>query len=364
MDFPLQLTPEAQFTTDSPGCGERCWDAVCSRDRRADGSFVYAVKTTGIYCRPSCGARPPKRENVLFFAAAQFAAAVGFRPCKRCGPDDSLADPQHCELVLRACRAIASSESHLPLARLAAEAGFSPHHFHRVFKEVTGLTPGAFRQAVRARRMEAALQSEASVTAAIYEAGYGSPARFYAQAAARLGMAPASFRRGAPGERIRYSVAPCFLGVVLIAATERGVCAIEFGDAADALVEGLRGRFPNAHLAPADDAFSAWIDAVLRYLDHPQGLLDLPLDIQGTVFQWRVWRALQTIPAGQTVSYAELARRLGQEGAHRAVARACASNPVAVAIPCHRVLGSDGRLTGYRWGIDRKAALLRREGEP
>lgn len=363
MDSPAKPSSIAVCVADSPVDGDRCWDALRHRDPSADGSFVYAVKTTGIYCRPSCGARPPKRENVLFFAAAQFAAAAGFRPCKRCRPDDSSADPKHRERVLQSCRAIAASDAPLALARLAAEAGLSPHHFHRVFKAVTGLTPGAFRRAVLARRVATALQSEGSVTDAIYAAGYGSAARFYAQADATLGMAPASYRNGAPGEHIAYAVAPCPLGMVLVAGTERGLCAIEFGDAAETLVAGLRSRFPKADLAAANDGFSAWIGAVLRYLDHPRGLLDLPLDVRGTVFQWRVWRALQSIPAGQTASYGEIARRIGQAGAPRAVARACASNPVALAIPCHRAVGSDGGLTGYRWGIDRKAALLRRESE-
>ncbi|MGB0128544.1 MAG: Ada metal-binding domain-containing protein, partial [Rhodocyclaceae bacterium] len=296
MDSASHQRPSPYSDADSAACGDLRWDAVRRRDPEADGRFVFAVKTTGIYCRPSCGARPAKRENVLFFATAQLAAAAGFRPCKRCRPEGASADQPHRERVLAACGAIASSDTTLSLAHLAAQAGLSPHHFHRVFKAATGLTPGAFSRAVKARRMEAALQGGASVTDAIHAAGYGSPARFYEHAQTRLGMAPATYRKGAPGERIRYALAPCPLGLVIVAATARGVCAIEFGDEADALVGGLLARFPKALLAPADDTFAAWIDAVLQHLNHPQGLMDLPLDVRGTVFQWRVWRALQAIP--------------------------------------------------------------------
>lgn len=340
--------------------GQR-WEAVVRRDKRADGEFVYAVRTTGVYCRPSCPSRTAKRENVEFFDTNELAAAAGYRACKRCKPEALSQEQRRKALVIRACRAIEQSASALLLEQLARQAGLSPHHFHRIFKDVTGLTPKDFYQSVRARRVAASLQSAQSVTEAIYEAGFNSAGRFYEGAGAMLGMSPGAYLKGAAGEHIRYAVEPCALGLVIVAATRKGVCAIEFGEAAPALAGRLRERFPGARFEPADAEFRGWIARVVGYLDQPRGALDLPLDVRGTVFQHRVWRALREIPAGQIASYAEIARRIGQPGAQRAVAHACASNQVAVAIPCHRVVRSDGELAGYRWGVERKAELLRRE---
>jgi AraC family transcriptional regulator of adaptative response/methylated-DNA-[protein]-cysteine methyltransferase len=340
---------------------EARWQAVVRRDPQADGEFVYAVRTTGVYCRPSCPSRAAKRQNVEFFDTGVLAAAAGYRPCRRCRPDLPSQQQRRIDLVARACEAIEHSQAALSLAQLAQQAGMSPYHFHRIFKAATGLTPKAFHKAVQARRVAASLQSANSVTAALYDAGFNSAGRFYADASALLGMSPGSYRKGGAGEHIRHAVEPCALGWVLVAATRRGVCAIEFGDDAQALESRLRARFPQAQFEPADAEFGHWIARVLSYLEQPQGLLELPLDVQGTVFQRRVWQALQAIPAGETASYAEIAGRIGQPGASRAVGRACAGNPVAVAIPCHRAVRADGALSGYRWGIARKAELLRRE---
>lgn len=346
--------------TTPPGA-ERRWQAVVRRDPRADGEFVYAVRTTGVYCRPSCPSRAAKRQNVEFFESPELAAAAGYRPCKRCRPDALSQQQQRTAWVRQACEAIEHSATAPTLAQLAKQAGVSPYHFQRIFKAATGLTPKAFHRAVRARRMAAALQSAQSVTAAIYDAGFNSAGRFYEDAQAMLGMPPGSYRKGGAGEHIRYAVAPCALGWILVAATRRGICAIEFGESEQMLAERVRARFPQAQFEPADAEFQRWIAQVLRYLEQPRGVLELPLDVQGTVFQHRVWQALRAIPAGQTASYAEIAGRIGHPRAYRAVAHACASNPAAVAIPCHRAVRADGAVSGYRWGIARKAELLRRE---
>lgn len=349
--------------TDAPRLPEVRWEAVVRRDKRADGEFVYAVRTTGVYCRPACPARTAKRQNVEFFDTSDLAAAAGYRACKRCKPDAPSQEQRRTALVIQACKAIEQSASALSLRQLARQAGLSPHHFHRIFKDVAGLTPKAFYKSVQARRVAASLQSAHSVTDAIYEAGFNSAGRFYEGAGAMLGMSPSAYRKGAAGEHIRYAVEPCALGLIIVAATPKGVCAIEFGEAAPALVDRLSERFPKARFEPADAEFKDWVTRVLGYLDQPRGALDLPLDVRGTLFQHRVWRALREIPAGRTASYGEIARRIGQPKAQRAVAQACASNQVAVAIPCHRVVRSDGDLSGYRWGVERKAALLRRESE-
>jgi AraC family transcriptional regulator, regulatory protein of adaptative response / methylated-DNA-[protein]-cysteine methyltransferase len=340
---------------------ERRWQAVVRRDAQADGEFVYAVRTTGVYCRPSCPSRAARRENVAFFDSADLAAAAGYRPCKRCRPDTLSQQQRRNVLVRQACQTIELNASAPTLAALAQQAGMSPYHFQRVFKAVTGLSPKAYHKAVLARRVTASLQAAPSVTAAIYDAGFNSTGRFYEAAPALLGMPPDSYRKGGKGEHIRYTVEPSTLGWIVVAATRRGICAIEFGDASQALADRIRARFPQAEFEPADDAFTRWVARVLRYIEQPRGVLDLPLDVQGTVLQHRVWQALQAIPAGQTASYGEIAKRLGQPQAHRAVAHACAVNPVAVAIPCHRAVRADGALAGYRWGIARKAELLRRE---
>jgi AraC family transcriptional regulator of adaptative response/methylated-DNA-[protein]-cysteine methyltransferase len=339
------------------------WAAVVARDRRADGVFWYAVATTGVYCRPSCGARLARRENVAFHDSPAAAEAAGFRPCKRCRPDQPPRDALRAAAVVRACRRIETAGTAPALAALAAEAGMSPFHFHRVFKAVTGLTPKAYADAHRANRVKARLARADSVTDAIVEAGYGSSSRFYERAGGMLGMRPADFRDGGRDAEIRFAVADCALGTVLVAATGRGVCAIHFGDDADELVREVQDRFPKARLVGGDPDFDALVARVIGLVEAPgaPGADALPLDVRGTAFQHLVWAALRAIPPGRTASYAEVAAAIGRPSAVRAVARACATNEVAVAIPCHRVVRIDGGAGGYRWGVERKAALLARE---
>jgi AraC family transcriptional regulator, regulatory protein of adaptative response / methylated-DNA-[protein]-cysteine methyltransferase len=338
------------------------WKAVEARDRQAAGQFVYGVITTGIYCRPGCASKQPRREHVRFFETWQEAEAAGFRACKRCAPREATdRSGPHDAAILHACRRIERAEEAPALADLARDAGLSPSHFHRLFKLATGVTPGQYAAAVRARRVRAGLQESQSVTDAIYGAGFGASSRFYERSAETLGMTPSAYRNGGAGQRIRYATAPCYLGRVLAAATERGICAIEFGDGPAELRERLQARFPEAELIGDDPDFAAWIEQVLAFLDAPAAGLHLPLDIAGAAFQRRVWAALQEIPAGATASYREIAARIGNPRAARAVAGACAANRIAVAIPCHRVVRGDGEPGGYRWGVDRKRELLRRE---
>lgn len=337
------------------------WTALVQRDKAYDGEFVYAVTTTGVYCRPSCPSRLAKPANVKFFDTTDLARDAGYRACKRCKPEAMSLDLRRGEVVEAACRTLEQSANGVALEDLARKAGLSTHHFHRVFKQSTGLTPKAYFKALQANRLQASLESAGSVTEALYDAGYNSSGRFYEQGAPGLGMAPKTFRSGGMGESIRYAVEPCALGVIIVAATPKGVCGIEFGDSAHALIDRLRQRFPKATFEPGDPTFRQWFGQVLAYIDHPSGLLDLPLDIQGTVFQRRVWQALRDIPSGSTSSYADVAAAIGQPKAVRAVAQACANNQLAVAVPCHRVVRSDGSLSGYRWGTARKAELLRRE---
>jgi len=334
---------------------EERWDAVQRRDEQSAGQFVYGVTTTGIYCRPGCASKQPRRENVHFFDGWEEAEAAGFRACKRCAP--------HSEAILRACRLIEQAEETPSLTKLADQAGLSPSHFHRLFKRATGVTPRQYAVAARVRRVRADLQESETVTDAIYEAGFGSSSRFYEHSTETLGMKPSEYRNGGAGQRIRYAITPCYLGWALVAATGRGICALEFGDGPAELRECLRSRFPEATLIGDDPDFAGWIDRVLAFLDAPHGRLQLPLDIAGTAFQRRVWAALQEIPAGETASYGEIAARIGNPKAGRAVARACATNQIAVAIPCHRVVRADGEPGGYRWGVERKRELLKREAE-
>ncbi|MEH3146236.1 MAG: bifunctional DNA-binding transcriptional regulator/O6-methylguanine-DNA methyltransferase Ada [Methylobacterium frigidaeris] len=337
------------------------WAALRSRDPRADGAFVYAVRTTGVYCRPSCPSRPARPENVAFYASCDEAEAAGFRPCRRCRPDAASQGERHAEAVARACRLIETAETSPDLDALARAAGLSPYHFHRVFKRVTGVTPKAYAAARLARRVADGLREAQTVTAALYDAGYNSPSRFYAAAPSRLGMSPAAYRDGGTRAVIRFAVGPCSLGSVLVAATDRGVCAILLGDDPDLLLRDLQDRFPRAELSGGDAAFEALVAQVIGLVERPGSPVDLPLDIGGTAFQQRVWEVLRRIPAGTTMTYAEVARALGAPAAVRAVARACGANALAVAIPCHRVVRSDGSLSGYRWGIERKRDLLERE---
>ncbi|MGB1015785.1 MAG: bifunctional DNA-binding transcriptional regulator/O6-methylguanine-DNA methyltransferase Ada [Nannocystaceae bacterium] len=337
------------------------WQAICCRDPHQDRKFVYSVSTTGIFCYPSCGARRPKPKHVAFHPTKQAAIAAGFRPCKRCRPD--LAPPQEraYTCISQVCRWIDSADVPPTLAVLAARAGMSPSHLHRLFKRITGLTPKAYAMAHRANRVRRKLQAGPTITEAIYEAGYGSSSRFYAHAKRELGMTPRQYRSGGGDDVIRFAVGQCSLGAVLVAATTRGVCAVFLGDQPDALVQDLERQFANATLLGADPAFEHHVGLVIGLIDNPGHAHNLPLDIRGTAFQRRVWHALSTIPIGQTRSYSQLAREIGQPKSARAVARACAANRLAVVIACHRVVRQDGSLSGYRWGVDRKAALLRIE---
>jgi AraC family transcriptional regulator of adaptative response/methylated-DNA-[protein]-cysteine methyltransferase len=340
------------------------WAAVIARDRAADGSFVYSVSTTGVYCRPSCAARRANPANVRFHASCADAERAGFRPCLRCRPDQPPLAERQAAKVAEACRRIEAADEAPSLAELAQVAGLSPHHFHRLFRRVTGVTPKAYATACRARRVRDGLPRADTVTEAIYGAGFASSGRFYATADKLLGMTPSAYRAGGANTAIRFAVGECSLGSILVASSERGICAILLGDDPDVLVRELEDRFPRARLIGGEAGFEALIAQVVGFVEAPGRGLDLPLDLRGTAFQQRVWRALQEIPAGRTESYAAIARRIGAPSAVRAVARACAANRLAVAIPCHRVVRNDGALSGYRWGVERKRALLDREARP
>lgn len=337
------------------------WEAVVRRDRAADGAFYYSVRTTGVYCRPSCAARRARRENVRFHATCAEAEQAGFRPCKRCRPDEATLAERQALAVAAACRAIEEAEKTPNLDDLAQTVGMSRFHFHRVFKALTGVTPKAYAEVRRARRVRDELARSATVTEAIYGAGFNSSGRFYATSSELLGMTPSAFRAGGRGVSIHFAVGACWLGAILVAASEKGVCAISFGDNPDALVRDLQDRFPKARLIGGDADFEQLVAEVVGFVETPTLGLDLPLDVRGTAFQQRVWQALREIPAGSTASYADIAQRIGQPKAVRAVAQACASNAIAVAIPCHRVVRTDGSLSGYRWGVERKRALLEKE---
>jgi AraC family transcriptional regulator of adaptative response/methylated-DNA-[protein]-cysteine methyltransferase len=337
------------------------WAALRARDARADGSFFYSVSTTGVYCRPSCAARPARPENVAFHATAAAAERAGFRPCKRCKPDQPPLAERQAALVAELCRLIERSEEPLSLEQLARRAGLSAFHTHRLFKAVTGVTPRAYAATQRAARVKAELAKSGSVTQAIYGAGFSGSGRFYAQSNELLGMTPTRLRAGGEGLAIRFAIGECSLGSILVAATERGVCAILLGDDPEQLAHDLERRFPRAQLIGADAGFERLVAEVVGLVEQPRVGLELPLDVRGTAFQRRVWQALREIPAGQTTSYAQLARAIGAPKAVRAVAQACGANALAVAIPCHRVVRTDGALSGYRWGVERKRALLARE---
>lgn len=343
------------------------WAAVQARSAAADGSFWYSVQSTGVYCRPSCAARAPRPENVRFHASCAEAEAAGFRPCQRCKPQQPSALAHHSRLVTKACRFIESevADGHTPtLDSLAEHVGLSGSHLHRIFKQATGLTPKAYAAAQREQRVRSALgQSADSVTDAIYGAGYQSSSRFYEKSAQVLGMTPTRYRAGGAAQHIRFAVGQCSLGAILVAHSGQGLCAILLGDDPDALVRDLQDRFAQAQLVGGDAQFEALVAQVVAFVEAPGLGLALPLDVQGTAFQQRVWQALRAIPAGQTASYADIAKRIGAPTATRAVAQACGANALAVAIPCHRVVRSDGALSGYRWGVERKRALLERESD-
>jgi AraC family transcriptional regulator of adaptative response/methylated-DNA-[protein]-cysteine methyltransferase len=337
------------------------WAAVVHRDRNADGLFYYAVQTTSVYCRPSCAARRPRREHVRFHATCDEAEQAGFRPCQRCRPKEPALAEQRAMAVAQACRAIEHAAELPRLDRLADGVGMSRFHFHRVFKAITGVTPKAYAAAHRARRVREELSRSDTVTEAIYGAGFNSNGRFYATSSEVLGMTPTNFRSGGEGTSMRFAVGECSLGSILVAATDKGICAILFGDDPEALVRDLQDRFPKAQVIGGDRDFEQWMATIVGFVEAPALGLDLPLDVRGTAFQQRVWQALRKIPFGSTASYTDIAERLGLPKAVRAVAQACASNALAIAIPCHRVVCHDGSLSGYRWGVERKRVLLERE---
>ncbi len=337
------------------------WATVLARDPENSGDFYYAVRTTGIYCRPSCPSRHAKAENVRFYDSCADAERAGFRPCKRCRPRAPSLATERAVIVAKICRYIDSCDETPTLALLAQRAGMSAYHFHRVFKSVTGLSPRAYVLARRAQRLSGALRRGGTVTQAILDAGYNSGGHFYATSQQLLGMTPRNYRDGGVNAKIRFATAHCSLGRVLVARSDRGVCAISLGPDIDTLRRELQGRFPKATLIGGDADFERWVAEVVSLVDAPAVGLRLPLDIRGTAFQRRVWRALQRIPVGTTATYGDIARRIGAPQAVRAVAQACAANPLAVAIPCHRVVRRDGTLAGYRWGVSRKRALLARE---
>ncbi|MFO1322391.1 MAG: bifunctional DNA-binding transcriptional regulator/O6-methylguanine-DNA methyltransferase Ada [Burkholderiales bacterium] len=339
------------------------WAAVLARDARSDGRFVYSVRTTGVYCRPSCPSRRANPENVRFYATCGDAERAGFRACARCRPDGPSLAERHAVLVAGLCRHIESAEQPPTLDELAARVSMSPYHLHRLFKQVTGVTPRTYAAARRAARLRSELARRATVTEAIYDAGFQSQGRFYAEADGVLGMTPTAWRAGGVDTEIRFAIGQCALGAILVAESARGLCAIALGDDPETLARDLQDRFPNASLIGDDAAFARKVALVVGFVESPRLGLALPLDVRGTVFQQRVWQALRDIPPGTTVSYRDLAQRIGAPSAVRAVARACAANTLAVAIPCHRVVRTDGALSGYRWGVERKRALITREVE-
>jgi AraC family transcriptional regulator of adaptative response/methylated-DNA-[protein]-cysteine methyltransferase len=337
------------------------WGRVKRRDKGVDGVFWYSVATTGIFCRPSCPSRTAKPKNVRFHDSPAAARAAGFRPCKRCKPEGASLDAQNAALVAKACKLMESRSEPMSLHELASAVELSPHYFHRLFKARIGLTPKEYASAHQVTRVRKNLESGPSITQAIYDAGYNSNGRFYANAAGILGMTPKQFRRGGQDEEIRFAVEQCSLGAILVASSNRGVVSILIDDDPDALVRTLQDRFPHAQLVGADKEYEQLVASVVGLVESPGVNVDLPLDVRGTVFQRKVWRALRGIPVGKTASYADIARRIGSPKAVRAVAGACAANNIAVAIPCHRVIRNDGNVSGYRWGVERKRVLLERE---
>jgi AraC family transcriptional regulator of adaptative response/methylated-DNA-[protein]-cysteine methyltransferase len=340
---------------------EHRWALVQSRNQQADGEFVYAVKSTGIFCRPSCPSRRPRREMVEFYDNAALAQKAGYRACLRCTPSERNSQLAKVEA---ACRFIEENlDSTLSLDQIAGHVGLSPFHFQRLFKKRLGISPRQYQQAQRSGKFRQALHKEARITDAIYEAGYGSSSRAYESGSDQLGMTPTAFRRNGQGVDIHYTIISSHMGKVLIASTERGLCSVRFGESDTALLRELENDFHAANLHRRDSELKSAVAGVKSLLAGMNITADMPLDIQGTAFQQRVWNALRQIPLGQTRSYTEIARSIGQPKAVRAVANACASNPVALVVPCHRVVQANGKLAGYRWGVERKAALLRKESQ-
>ncbi|WP_032917072.1 bifunctional DNA-binding transcriptional regulator/O6-methylguanine-DNA methyltransferase Ada [Mesorhizobium erdmanii] len=348
-------------STPLPVADDPRWARILARDKSADGQFWYSVATTGVYCRPSCPSRRANPANVQLHDTLVQAKATGFRACRRCNPDGPSLDAGNAAMVANACRRIEQSEQEPSLIELAHAAGRSPGYFHRVFKAITGLTPKDYAAAHRSARVRRGLEDGASVTAAIYDAGFNSSGRFYEKSTGMLGMTPTRYRAGGANEDIRFAVGQSSLGAILVASSRKGVASILLGDDPDALVRDLQDRFPKARLIGGDRDYEALVARVVGFVEAPRLGLDLPLDVRGTAFQQRVWQALRDIPVGGTVSYAEIARRIGAPKATRAIAAACAANSHAVAIPCHRVIRKDGALSGYAWGAERKRALLDRE---
>jgi AraC family transcriptional regulator, regulatory protein of adaptative response / methylated-DNA-[protein]-cysteine methyltransferase len=339
------------------------WTSVLTRDFKADGTFFYSVRTTGVYCRPSCASRPARPENVAFHSTTEDAERAGFRPCKRCKPEQPALAAQHATRIAEACRRIENAPKEPSLNDLAVFAQMSPSHFHRLFRAVTGLTPKRYASAHRGNSVRQQLKRSRTVTEAIYGAGFNSNGRFYATSNQTLGMTPSSFRAGGQKSEIRFAVGESMLGSILVAQSDRGICAILLGDDPQQLVQDLEDRFPRASLIGGDADFEQLVSKVVGFVEAPAIGLDLPLDIRGTAFQQRVWQALRELPAGATASYTDIAKTIGLPKSVRAVAQACATNALAVAIPCHRVVRSDGHLSGYRWGIERKRLLLEREAQ-
>ena len=337
---------------------EQQWQHVVARDARQDGRFVFAVRTTGVYCRPSCPSRRPRRESVEFFANPQQAERAGYRACLRCKPTQVSAQEQ---AVTKARKLLDEAEGVMTLAELSERVGVSPFYLQRLFKRATGLSPREYQSARRMHHVKHGLRRGDDVTTAVYDAGFGSPSRFYEKATQHLGMTPGKYRKGGDGVAVRYAIAPTSLGRVLVAATPLGLCAVRFGEDAAALERELRQEFHAATIVRDDASMKPYLEPLLANLRGERATIDLPLDVRATAFQQKVWEALRRIPSGETRTYAEVAEEIGDANAVRAVARACASNPVAVAVPCHRVIRSDGELAGYRWGLDRKQKLLNRE---
>ena len=349
-------------TTTMADVEERFWQAVRTRDASFDGLFYYAVRTTGVYCRPGCASRQPKRENVSFFALPEAARQAGFRACKRCKPDNVIIRDPQAELIQSVCRLIDQQVEEQPnFAAVSEEIKLSQFHLQRLFKKLMGITPRQYAEARRTDSFKSRVKSGQSVTEAMYDAGYGSSSRLYEKAAAQLGMTPATYRKGGKGMKINYTVAECPLGLLLVAATDKGICSVTLGDESEKLADDLRAEFPQADIARDKDGLKTQVNALLEHLAGQEPHPALPLDVQGTAFQKRVWEELRRIPYGQTASYSEVARRLGQPTATRAVARACATNPAALLTPCHRVVRENGELGGYRWGVRRKQELLEQE---
>jgi len=344
--------------------GENYWQAVLARDAQFESSFVYAVRSTGIYCRPTCASRRPSRQQVAFYASPEAAEQAGFRPCRRCRPRGTAADSRSAQakLVERLCREIEASldegDGAITLTTLSQRVGTNPYQIQRSFKRVMGITPRQYADAKRLARLKSRLQKGQDVTGALYDAGYGSSRALYERAPSRMGMTPATYRKGGRGMRVGYTIADSPLGRLLVGATERGVCAVCLGDSDKALEANLAAEYPRAEIRRDDATLAPWVTAFLSHLQGRLPHLDLPVDVRATAFRWRVWEELRAIPYGSTRSYSDVARAIGQPRAVRAVAHACATNPVAVVIPCHRVVGKDGGLHGYRWGLERKQQLL------